>query len=259
MTIPNSLEIASLFFIPLFAVLVPILIGQRYGMYRLKKTPDSKDTQVGSLASAALGLLAFMLAFTFQIAANRFDARKQKLIEEVTSLRTTYLRAGLVPEPYRLNTKKLVVEYVDLAADFGGDYSKLNQALSRSQQILDTLWKYSEALAEQDRSSEAYALYTSSVNDLVDAHHQRITYALEYRIPVAILWVLFIVEFLSMLAFGYQFGISGKGSFRLNLLLATIFATVMFLIFALDRPEKGLAPLSQKPMLSLQRQLQEHN
>ena len=258
MTIVNFLEKAILFLIPFIAVLAPILIGQRYGIYRRKRTPDRKDTQVGSVAGAALGLLGFMLAFTFQIAANRFEARKEKLVEEVTNLRKTYLRSGLVPEPYRSNTKKLIVEYVDMAAGFGSDYSKLNHALSRSQQILDTLWRYAEALSEQDRSSEAYALYTSSVNDLVDAHNQRITFALEYRIPVAILWVLFIIEFLSMFVFGYQFGISGKGSYRLNLLLATIFAVVMFLIFALDRPETGLTPLSQKPMQSLQQQLQEH-
>ena len=78
---------------------------------------------------------------------------------------------------------------------------------------------------------------------------------LEYRIPPAILGVLFIIAFLSMLALGYQFGISGKGSFRINLLLAIVFAMVMFLILALDRPETGLAKLNQKPMLTLQQQL----
>jgi len=78
---------------------------------------------------------------------------------------------------------------------------------------------------------------------------------LEYRIPPAILGVLFIMAFLSMLALGYQFGISGKGSSRINLLLAVIFAMVMFLILALDRPETGLAKLNQKPMLTLQQQL----
>jgi hypothetical protein len=46
---------------------------------------------------------------------------------------------------------------------------------------------------------------------LVDAHNQRITIALEYRIPVAILWVLFIIEFLSMFTFGYQSGFQEKG------------------------------------------------
>jgi len=80
--------------------------------------------------------------------------------------------------------------------------------------------------------------------------------AIEYRIPVAILWVLFIIAFLSMLALGYQFGISGKGSFRINLLLAVVFAVVMFLILSLDRPETGMAKMNQKPMFTLQHQLQ---
>ena len=139
------------------------------------------------------------------------------------------------------------------------DNAKINQAISHSQQILDSLWSYTEALAQQDRSSEAYALYTSAINDFINSHHQRITLALEYRIPAAILWILFIVVFLSMLAFGYHSGLTGKGSFKINLLLATTFAIVMFLIFALDRPETGLTPISQKPMHTLQRQLKEHN
>ena len=42
---------------------------------------------------------------------------------------------------------------------------------------------------------------------------------------------------------------------KINLLLAVIFAMVMFLILALDRPETGLAKLNQRPILTLQQQL----
>ena len=177
------------------------------------------------------------------------------LLEEVTNIRTTWLRAGVVPEPFRSETKKLLLEYVDLRVDLANDLSKLSSVMSRSQQILDKFWESVEILAERDRSSEMYSLYTSSVNDLVDNYNQRITMTLEYRIPPAILGVLFIITFLSMLVLGYQFGISGKGSFRINLLLAIVFALVMFLILALDRPETGLTRLNQKPMLTLQHQL----
>ena len=255
MTIPFALKFAIIFFVPLFAVLLPIVIGQYYGIYRQKRSPESKEAPVGAVVGAALGLLGFMLAFTFQIASSRFSQRKDKLIEAVTHIRTTYLRASLIPEPYNSNTKRHLREYVDLAAGITADYSSLDRAVSRSQQILDTLWNYTEALAAQDRSSEIYALYTSSVNDIVATHNQRVTLALEYRVPVVILWILFIVAFLSMLAFGYQIGLTGKSSFALNLLLATTFAVVMTLIYALDRPEAGLARLSQKPMLTLQKQL----
>jgi hypothetical protein len=58
-----------------------------------------------------------------------------------------------------------------------------------------------------------------------------------------------------MLVLGYQFGISGRGSFKINMILAVIFAIVMFLILALDRPDLGIAKVNQKPMFSLQEEL----
>jgi hypothetical protein len=244
-----------MFLIPLIAVLIPVLIGQYYGLYVKRKSTDVKEAPVGSVVGAALGLLAFMLAFTFQIVSNRYDARKELLLKEVTSIRTAYLRAGIIPEPFRSGTRKLVVEYVDLRVALANDPSMLQQAIVQSHQILDRLWKYAEELAEQDRSSEAYSLYTTSINELVDLQNQRISVTLEYRIPAAVLWVLFIISFFSMLVLGYQFGISGKGNFMINLILSVIFAVVMFLILALDRPETGLVKIDQKPMFTLYQQL----
>jgi len=90
---------------------------------------------------------------------------------------------------------------------------------------------------------------------MIDAYNQRITVSLQYHIPGAVLFVLFVISFVSMFLLGYQFGISGKGSFRLIILLSLIFAFVMFLILALDQPEKGLATINQKPMFTLQQQL----
>lgn len=247
---------AGMFLIPVLVVYIPIYLGQLYGSYRIKKSENIKNAPVGSVVGAAFGLLAFMLAFTFQIAANRYDARKGLLLDEVTNIRTAYLRAGLIPEPINSESRKLLREYVDLRVELSKNPETLKQALSRSQEILDRLWEYAENLAVQDRSSEVYALYTTSINDLVDNYNHRVSLTLEYRIPRQVLWILFTIAFFSMLALGYQFGISGKGSFRLNVLLAVIFALVMFLILILDHPELGLAKINQKPMFTLQQQLQ---
>ncbi len=252
----NSIvSILGMFLVPLIVVFVPILIGQYYGMYLKKKSPGVQEAPVGSTVGAALGLLAFMLAFTFQIVSNRYDARKELLLEDVTAIRTTYLQSGLIPEPLRTNVRKLIVEYVDLRVELANDPSKVQYAISGSHRILDSLWKYSEILTSQDRASEAYALYITSVNKLIDIQNQRISLTFEYRIPPAVLWVLFIIAFFSMLALGYQFGISGKGNLLINLILSVIFAVVMFLILALDRPETGIVKLSQKPLFTLQEQL----
>jgi hypothetical protein len=110
-------------------------------------------------------------------------------------------------------------------------------------------------LAAQDRSSETYSLFTTSINDLVDNYNKRIAVATEYRIPFAIILILFIITFLSMCALGYQFGLSGKVNFIITLLLAVILAMVLFMIHALDRPEIGLVKLNQKPIYTLQNQI----
>jgi CDP-diglyceride synthetase len=254
MQISFILNVAAMFVIPVLTVLVALYFGQRYGIYNIRKSPELQQSAVGSVVGAVFGLLAFVLAFTFQIAANHYDSRKNMLLEEVTNIRTTYLRAGLIDEPICSGTKKLLVEYVDHRVELARDFSNLPFVLSRSQQILDTLWSYAELLAKRDRSSEVYALYTSSVNDLIDNYNQRVTVALEYRIPVAVYYVLYVILFFSMFLLGYQFGISGKGSFRINALMAIVFAVVLVLITALDRPELGLARINQKPLFTLQNQ-----
>jgi hypothetical protein len=255
MNLSLFLQVSWMFLVPLVAVIIPVLVGERLGIYHRLSEHEIQHTPIASVVSAAFGLLAFMLAFTFQIAANRYDARKAMLIEEVKNVRILYLRAGLIPEPYKSATRKHLTKYVDLRVDLLKDISKIDYTFLNSRTILDSLWSYTEALAAVDRSSEVYALYTSSVNDVIDAYYERVTLVIVYRIPKAILSVLFIIGILSMFALGYQFGVTGKGSFGINVLLATTFSVVMCLIFALDRPETGLVPMNQRPLMILYEQM----
>jgi hypothetical protein len=255
MSLKHVFELVLMFLIPFFVVMIPIIIGQWLGIFHSKKFPGQADAPVGTVVGAAFGLLAFMVAFVFQISSNRYDTRKALLLEEITNIRTTYLRAELLNEPMSTETRNLLVEYVDIRSGIGQDTAKINHLIDRSQQILDTLWSYSVELAEEDRSSEIYALFTTSVNDLVNNYNQRITMTFEYRIPSVVLWIILIIAFCAMLALGYHFGITGRGNLVINTLLAVMFSVVMFLILSLDRPETGLARLNQKPLLTLQKQL----
>jgi CDP-diglyceride synthetase len=250
-------EIIGMFILPFITVLIPILVGQYYGLYIKGKSKKISDSPVGAVVGAALGLLAFMLAFTFQIVDHRYNNRKELLLQEVTTIRTAYLQSGLIREPYRSASRKLLLEYTDLRAAVAKDISPktLESVRVRSEVILDSLWSYSEEMMRTDRSSEAYSLYTASVTDLVEVFNKRITYTFEYHIPVAIMWVLFIITLFSMLLLGYQFGISGKKNYILAIFISIIFASVMYLILVLDRPETGIMKLNQTPVLTLHKQL----
>jgi hypothetical protein len=89
MIIRYTLEVAGMFLIPLFSVLISIYIGKQYGIYVIKKKPALPGAAVATMVGAVLSLLTFMLAITFQIASNHYDARKRLILEEVSNIRTT--------------------------------------------------------------------------------------------------------------------------------------------------------------------------
>jgi hypothetical protein len=136
--------------------------------------------------------------------------------------------------------------------------SKTDPIITRSERILDSLWHIAETLAEQDRSSEAYSLFSASVSQMVSLFNERITVIFQIRLPRTIIYVLTFVGFFSMIALGYHFGISGKPSFPVSLLLGITFAAVMWLIFALDQPEAGLILVDKTALTTLQEQLHRH-
>ena len=58
-----------------------------------------------------------MIGFTFAMALERFDARRNAVLMEANAIGTTALRARLLPEPHRAETVKLLREYVQIRLD----------------------------------------------------------------------------------------------------------------------------------------------
>src|SRR5271165_4059660 len=97
----DVLPIWGVFLATVAVVLLAVEGGFRLGQYRRRRSEQEDRPPVGEMVAATLALLAFMLAFTFGLAASRFDVRRGLVIDEANAIGTTYLRAGLLPEPYR--------------------------------------------------------------------------------------------------------------------------------------------------------------
>src|SRR5690242_6613138 len=101
--------------VPLSVLFVAVILlcwaaqegGYRFGQWRHARAADEKESPVGAMIGSILGLLAFMLAFTFGMAASRFDTRKEALLEEANAVSATYLRAQLLPESQRSEVARL--------------------------------------------------------------------------------------------------------------------------------------------------------
>ena len=147
--------------------------GYRLGRWRHDATSDEKDAPVGAMVAAVLGLLAFMLAFTFSMAASRFESRRQAVLEEANAIGTTYLRARLLPEPQRGEVAKLLREYVDVRVR-GIREGKIAEAVARSEELHEQLWSQATAAAEKNPGSIMTGLFIQSLNDVIDLHAKRV-------------------------------------------------------------------------------------
>ena len=221
---------------------------------RKKRSADEPEAPSAGMVGATLGLLAFMLAFTFGLAGTRFEARRQLVQTEANAISTAYLRADLLPEPMHTDAQALLKEYVDarLAAT---DPGKIAESISKSEEIQKRLWSQA-VLAIQKEKSVVTSLFSQSVNQLIELHSQRVTAGLRSRIPAAIWLGLYLVLILAMAAVGYQNGMASKRRPIVMVTLVCGFSIVMFLIADLDRPGQGYLQVNQEAMLDVKKIMQ---
>lgn len=97
----DSIPIWLLFIGTVLVVIIFIEAGYRLGTIAHRRSEDEKESPISAVAGAVLALVAFMLAFTFGIASNHYDARKGLVREGANSIRTLCRRTDFLPEPDR--------------------------------------------------------------------------------------------------------------------------------------------------------------
>jgi hypothetical protein len=246
----DSLPLWGLFGATVAVILLSVEGGYRLGWFRRLRSEQEKEGPVGAMVAATLALLGFLLAFTFGLAASRFEARRQVLLDEVNAIGTVYLRAGLLAEVPRAETRKLLREYVDARLE-GVQPGKVEQAVRRSEELHGQLWAQAVAVGVKEPGSIMAGLFIQSLNELIDLHSRRLLVGLRSRIPGIIWAALYLVTILTMAAVGYHAGLTRTSRSPAVLALALTFAAVMILIADLDRPQEGLLQVSQQAMIDL--------
>jgi hypothetical protein len=236
-------------------ILLAIEIGFRAGIDRARKSENERQAPIDPMVGSTLGLLAFVLAFTFGMATSRYDARKQLVVDDAIAIRTADLRAQLVPEPDRSEIRALLRAYVDVRVEGALNERKLPQALARSEELQDQLWARAMALGQRDPPIASAGPLMQALVQIIELHAKRVTGGIHNRIPGTIWTALYCMTALAMAITGYRAGISEKRSMIATLTMVLAFSAVIVLIADLDRPQQGLVKVSQQAMLDLQTRL----
>jgi hypothetical protein len=253
----DALPLWGLFIVILIVVLLSVECGYRLGRFRRRRSEQEKEAPVGTMVGATLGLLAFILAFTFGLAAGRFDTRRQVLLDEANAIGTTYLRAGMLPERGE-EVRRLLRDYVRTRVDAVRS-GEVTAAIRRSEDIQQQVWTEAETVAQKNPNSIVVGLFIQSLNETIDLHAKRVQASVRSRIPGAI-WVgLFSIAVLSLMAMGYLEGLSGTRRSLAVLAVAVAFSVVIELIADLDRPQEGVLRVGQQALLDVQRSMNPPN
>jgi len=228
--------------------------GFRAGRWRSKRLEHEQEVVIRLMVGAMLGLVTFILALTFWIAATYFDATRQSLLNEANSIRTTYLRADLLPEPHRTEIRNLLREYVDVRLE-AVRTGKYEQAIPRSEELHSRLW--SEAVeAREEVSSPIFAGYfIQSLNEMIAQHSRRVTVRQEFRISNTIWIVLYVIAALASASIGCHAGLTGPRKPLVATAFVLIISVVLSLIVDLDNPRKGALQVSQQALIDLRRMM----
>jgi hypothetical protein len=247
----ESIPVWAVFLATLLLVVGCLDVGFRLGRWRAQRG-GAKAEVSGSMVGAAMGLLAFMLAFTFDSAAGRHDARKQMVVEEVNAIESAWLRAGFLEEPHQTQVRSLLRNYTELRVQGAVGSVPVEEVLSQSEALHAGLWAAAHAVVQSQGSSDVLALFVESLNEVVDMHVKRVMFAWRTHVPVTIWVTLYALLVVGVIMLGIQMGHDGVRHYGIEFALAASFSLVLLLIVDLDRPQQGLINVSQQAMVDLQ-------
>jgi hypothetical protein len=250
----DSLPLWSILLLTMAAVLVAIEVGYRTGRWRNRHHAFDSEGLLSAMTGAHLGLLAFIMAFSFSMAAGHNSDRKKFILDETNIIATAHLRAQLLQQPYADDIGSLIREYTHLRTTIRSGVDP-QQLIADSEALHRQLWQQARIMLNQQEADEVNALMIESLNSLFDVHEKRVAAGLRNRIPPSIWVALFTLLVLSMAGIGYFSGVKGHRNPIASTGLALSFAMVLFLTADLDRPTSGLVQANSGIMVDLEKRL----
>ncbi|HVJ39536.1 MAG TPA: hypothetical protein VM687_17255 [Stenotrophomonas sp.] len=243
-----------------------LLAAQGVGMYlrRRRRTrlhdgaiPGPGKDAAGEDAFAmnsVLGLLALLIGFTFSLALNRYDSRRELVVKEANALGTTWLRTDLLPPQERARMQDVLRRYVDARVSFGLARTSEEELVRYHQTELlqNELWSVMTSAIAGFHDTPRASLVVSTTNDSIDLAAERLA-TRQAHIPPRILRMLLLFALLAAALVGYERANQPKAT----ALLLLLFALAVGLVIDLDRPSTGMTNVPQTPMLDLQRSLRQ--
>lgn len=229
----------------LLLVLASTLLGSIVG--KSKKIKGEYLTESSNVYGSLFGLLALILAFTYSMSIDRYDTRRQIIIQESNTISTALLRADLYPENERLLFRNDFKKYIETRINYfkvGFDSKKREQINIISHSLSSALWNRATRLSHNYSNTDATRQMIPALNEMFDITTTR-SAAENAKVPDSIILLLFLLAFIISFFSGYSSTLKGSIDWFGTLCFGIMISLTVFFILDLDRPYRGLITLDE--------------
>jgi hypothetical protein len=205
---------------------------------------------VAVLILAVLGLLALLLGFTFSLALNRYEARRDLVVQEANAIGTTWLRAQLLEDGDRTAMTGLLRDY--LQARLAWSETAATDASARTASLQRQLWAATGHAVRTDTNPQLSRGVMDAVNESFDTASARMA-ARAAHVPDRVLDILLLYAVLSAAMLGYASAAKGRPHRMATAMVLVLLTLALVMILDVDRPRSGAIQVSQQPLEDLQR------
>jgi len=221
---------------------------------RLERPDPEVREELSIVQGATLTLLGLIIAFTFSMALNRYDQRKNYEEQEANAIGTEYVRADLLPAAAGAKVRGLLLSYLEQRILFYDtrDEQELERINSRTAGLQAELWA-AILPAASAQPTQVIALAVGGMNDVLNS--QGYTQAAWWnRIPEAAWIMLAAIAVCANVILGFGVGTVRRGSMLL-FVVPLIVSITFFLIADIDAPRSGVIRVNPQNLQSLSESL----
>jgi len=217
---------------------------------RLCKPAENMQGDFGIILGAVLTLAGLIIGFSFSMAINRYEQRKNVESAEANALSTEFVRADLLPAADAVRVRALLRDYFEQRLLFYTirDDRLLQQCNARTVQLQAALWSAVVAPAAASMQPAA-ALVASGMNEVLDAQGY-VQAAWWNRIPAAAWFLMVVIALCCQVLVGYGLRTVMANRVLLNV-LPLMMSVSFFLIADIDSPRRGVIRVQPENLLSI--------
>jgi hypothetical protein len=229
------------------------------GLRRQSSAGAAEKEHVGAIRVPLVGLVSLLLGFSFAMAGQRHEARRQLVIEDAKQLRALYMWSNLLSKPQDEQFTRLLRQYVDIRADGRLIKKELSSeevadVITRSDAVYREMWGLAKEMKRGNTPSMEVDEILRLLIDSANVHHARVQ-AYISRVPDVVLWLLFGTSLLGLAAFAFSGGLNGHRGMLVRFLIVGVIAGTVFVILEMDRPGRGPLKVDQGPLVELKRDM----